>query len=77
MELWTVILFLNCHPTGPFAQRMTDPWGEGATEEVYSSSYRDQDNLSEERSLSAFSPSSKSEDMEVAEPKEGSDDGED
>ena len=46
-------------------------------EEVYSSSYRDQDNLSEERSPSASSPSLKNEDMEVAEPKEGSDDGED
>ena len=42
-------------------------------EEVYPSGYRDQDNLSEERSLSASSPSSTNEDMEVAEPKEGSD----
>ena len=46
-------------------------------EEVYSSSYRDQDDLSKERSPSAFSPSSKNKDMEVAELEEGSDDGED
>ena len=46
-------------------------------EEVYPSGYRDQDNLSEERSPSTSSPSSKNEDMEVAEPEEGSDDGED
>ena len=46
-------------------------------EEVYPSGYRDPDDLSEERSLSASSPSSKNEDMEVAEPEEGSDDGED
>ena len=44
-------------------------------EELYSSGYRDPDDLSE-RSPSASSPSSKNEDMEVAEPKEGSDDGE-
>ena len=45
--------------------------------EVYSSTYRDPNDLSEERSLSISSPSSKNEDMEVAEPEEGSDDGED
>ena len=44
-------------------------------EELYSSGYRDPDDLSE-RSPSASSPSSKNEDMEVAEPEEGSDDGE-
>ena len=44
-------------------------------EELYSSGYRDPDDLSE-RSPSASSPSSKNEDMKVAEPKEGSDDGE-
>ena len=41
-------------------------------EELYPSGYRDPDELSE-RSLSAASPSSKNEDMELAEPKEGSD----
>ena len=46
-------------------------------EEVYPSGYRDPDDLSEERSLSTSSPSSKNEDMEVAEPEEGSNDGED
>ena len=46
-------------------------------EEVYLSGYRDQDDISEERSPFASSPSSKNEDMEVAEPKEGSDDGKD
>ena len=46
-------------------------------EEVYLSSYRDPDDLSKERSSSASSPSSKNEDMEVAEPEEGFDDGED
>ena len=46
-------------------------------EEVYLSGYRDPDDLSKERSPSASSPSSKNEDMEVAEPEEGSDDGED
>ena len=52
--------------------------GDGAGyEEVYPSGYRDPDDLSEERSLSTSSPSSKNEDMEVAEPEEGSDDGED
>ena len=46
-------------------------------EEVYPSSNRDPDDLSEERNPSASSPSSKNEDMEVAELKEGSDDDED
>ena len=46
-------------------------------EEVYPSSYRDPDDLSEERSPSASSPSSKNENMEVVEPDEGFDDGED
>ena len=46
-------------------------------EEVYPSGYRDQDYLNEERSLSASSPSSTNEDMEVAKLEEGSDDGED
>ena len=45
-------------------------------EDVYPSGYRDPDDLSE-RSPSASSPSSKNEDMEMAEPEEGSDDGED
>ena len=44
-------------------------------EELYPSSCRDPDELSE-RSPFASSPSSKSEDMELAEPEEGSDDGE-
>ena len=44
-------------------------------EELYLSGCRDPDELSE-MSLSATSPSSKNEDMELAEPKEGSDDGE-
>ena len=44
-------------------------------EELYPSGYRDPDELSE-RSPSAASPSSKNEDMELAEPEEGSDDGE-
>ena len=43
-------------------------------EELYPSSYRDLDELSE-RSPSAASSSSKNEDMELAEPEEGSDDG--
>ena len=43
-------------------------------EELYPSGYKDLDELSE-RSPSATSPSSKSEDMELAEPEEGSDDG--
>ena len=46
-------------------------------EEVYPSGYRDPGDLSEEKSLSTSSLSSKNEDMEVAEPEEGSDDGED
>ena len=46
-------------------------------EEVYPSGYREPDNLSEERSPSASSPSSKNEDMELAELEEGSGDGED
>ena len=50
---------------------------EAAYEKVYPSGYRDPDDLSEERSPSASSPSSKNEDMEVAEPEEGSNDGED
>ena len=43
--------------------------------ELYPSGYRDPDELSE-TSSSAASPSSKNEDMEMAEPEEGSDDGE-
>ena len=43
--------------------------------EVYPSGYKDPNDLSE-RSPSASSPSSKNEDMEVAEPEEGSDNGE-
>ena len=46
-------------------------------EEVYPSGYRDPDDLSEERSPSASSTSSKNEDMEVVELEEGSDDSED
>ena len=46
-------------------------------EEVFPSSNRDPDDLSEERSPSASSPSSKNEDIEVAEIEEGSDDGKD
>ena len=46
-------------------------------EEVYPLGYRDPDDLSEERSPSASSSSSKNEDMEVVEPEEGSNDGED
>ena len=49
---------------------------DGASyEELYPSGYRDPKDLSE-RSPFASSPSSKNEDMEVAEPEEGSDDGE-
>ena len=44
-------------------------------EELYLSGYRDLDDLSE-RSPSAFSPSSKNEDMEVPKLEEGFDDGE-
>ena len=43
-------------------------------EELYPSGYKDPDELSE-RSPSATSPSSKNEDMELAEPEEGSEDG--
>ena len=46
---------------------------EAGYEELYPSGYRDPDDLSE-RSLSAASPSSKNEDIELAEPEEGSDD---
>ena len=50
---------------------------DGASyKEVYPSGYKDPDDLCE-RSPSASSPSSKNEDMEVAEPKEGSIDGKD
>ena len=49
---------------------------EAGYEKVYPSGYKDPDDLSK-RSPSASSPSSRNEDMEVAEPKEGSDDGED
>ena len=45
-------------------------------EEVYSSGHKDQESTSEERSLSAFSPSSTNEDMEMADLEEGFDDGE-
>ena len=48
---------------------------EASYEEVYPSGYRDPDELSE-RSPFAASPSSKNEDMELAEPEEGFDDGE-
>ena len=44
-------------------------------EELYPSGYRDPDELNE-RSPSAASPSSKNEDKKLAEPEEGSDDGE-
>ena len=47
---------------------------EASYEELYPSGYRDPDDLSE-RSPFATSPSSKNEDMELAEPEEGSDDG--
>ena len=43
--------------------------------ELYPTGYRDPDELGE-RSPSAASPSSKNEDMELVEPEEGSDDGE-
>ena len=45
-------------------------------EEVYLSSHKDQESLGEERSLSASSSSSTNENMEMAEPEEVSDDGE-
>ena len=49
---------------------------DGASyEELYPLGYKDPDDLSE-RSPSAASPSSKNEDMELAEPEKGSDDDE-
>ena len=45
-------------------------------EEVYPSGHKEQESPSEERSLSTSSPSSTNEDMEMADPEEGSDDGE-
>ena len=45
-------------------------------EEVYPSGHKDQKSPSEERSPSTSSPSSTNDDMEMAEPEEGSDDGE-
>ena len=45
-------------------------------EDVYPSGHKDQKSPSEERSPSISSPSSKNEDMEMAESEEGSDDGE-
>ena len=45
-------------------------------EEVYQLGHKDQESPSEERSSSASSPSSTKEDMEMADPKEDSDDGE-
>ena len=50
---------------------------EAGYEEVYPSGYRDPEDLSKEMSLSASSPSSKNENMEVGEPDEGFDDGKD
>ena len=47
---------------------------EAGYEELYPSGYKDLDELSA-RSPSATSPSSKNENMELAEPEEGSDDG--
>ena len=47
---------------------------EAGYEELYLTGYRDLDELSE-KSLSAASPSSKNEDMELAKLEEGSDDG--
>ena len=46
-------------------------------EEVYPSGHKDQKSLGEERSPSAFSSSSTNEDMEIAEPEDTFDDGED
>ena len=46
-------------------------------EDVYPLGYKDPNDLSEERNSSASSPSSKNEDVEVVEPKKGSDDRED
>ena len=48
---------------------------EASYEELYPLGYKDPDDLSE-RSPSAASPSSKNENMELAEPEEGSVDGE-
>ena len=48
---------------------------EAGYEELYLTGYRDLDELSE-KSLSAFSPSSKNEDMEFAKLEEGSENGE-
>ena len=45
-------------------------------EEVYQLGHKDQESPSEERSLFASSLSSTNEDMEMVEPEEGSDDGE-
>ena len=45
-------------------------------EEVYLSGHKDQESPSEERSPSASSPSSTNEDMEMADPEEAFDDGE-
>ena len=45
-------------------------------EEVYPSGHKDQESPSEERSPSASSSSSTNEDIEIAEPEEVSDDGE-
>ena len=45
-------------------------------EEVYPSGHKEQESPSEERSPSTSSPSSTNEDMEMADPEEGSDDGE-
>ena len=45
-------------------------------EEVYPSGHKDQESPSEERSPSASSSSSTNEDIEIAEPQEVSDDGE-
>ena len=44
-------------------------------EEVYLFSHKDQESPSKKRSLFASSPSSTNEDMEMADPEEGSDDG--
>ena len=49
---------------------------EADYEEVYPLGHKDQESPSEERSPSASSPSSTNEDMEMVEPEEGSDDGE-
>ena len=48
---------------------------EADYEEVYPLGHKDQESPSEERSPSASSPSSTNEDMEIADPKEDSDDG--